>query len=108
MADEDERDALRAAGGRPNEEASSSALASMHSEHGAIFDVEVEVTAVLGQASMPISQILKLGRGAVVELNRKVGEPIELHANNRLVAKGEIVVVDDQLGVTMTEIIKTS
>lgn len=75
---------------------------------GAVYEVEVEVAAVLGTASMPISQILKLGRGAVVELNRKVGEAIELHANNRLVARGEIVVVDDRLGVTMTEIIKKS
>lgn len=72
---------------------------------GAINDVEIEVTAVLGTSMMPISQILKLGRGAVVELDRKVGEPIELHANNRLVARGEIVVVEDRLGVTMTEII---
>lgn len=74
----------------------------------AVYEVDVEVAAVLGTASMPISQILKLGRGAVVELNRKVGEAIELYANNRLVARGEIVVVDDRLGVTMTEIIKKS
>ena len=72
----------------------------------ALMDVEVEITAVLGMAMMPISQILKLGRGAVVELNRTVGEDIEVHANNRLVAKGEVIVVDDRLGVTMTEIIK--
>lgn len=72
----------------------------------AVYEVEVEVSAVLGTAYMPISQILKLGRGAVVELNRKVGEPIELHANNRLVGHGEIVVVEDKLGVTMTEVIK--
>lgn len=74
----------------------------------AVYDVEIEVAAVLGTAHMPISQILKLGRGAVVELNRKVGEAIELYANNRLVARGEIVVVEDKLGVTMTEIIKKS
>jgi flagellar motor switch protein FliN/FliY len=74
----------------------------------ALYDVEIEVAAVLGTAHMPISQILKLGRGAVVELNRKVGEAIELYANNRLVARGEIVVVEDKLGVTMTEIIKKS
>ncbi len=72
----------------------------------ALMDVEVEITAVLGTTNMPISQILKLGRGAVVELNRSVGEDIEVHANNRLVAKGEVIVVDDRLGVTMTEIIK--
>lgn len=74
----------------------------------ALMDVEVEITAVLGISHMPISQILKLGRGAVVELNRSVGEDIEVHANNRLVAMGEVIVVDDRLGVTMTEIIKTS
>ncbi len=74
----------------------------------ALMDVEVEITAVLGTTNMPISQILKLGRGAVVELNRSVGEDIEVHANNRLVAKAEVIVVDDRLGVTMTEIIKTT
>ena len=74
----------------------------------ALMDVEVEITAVLGTTMMPISQILKLGRGAVVELNRSVGEDIEVHANNRLVAMGEVIVVDDRLGVTMTEIIKTT
>ena len=73
----------------------------------ALMDVEVEITAVLGMSLMPISQILKLGRGAVVELNRNVGDDIDVHANNRLVAKGEVIVVDDRLGVTITEIIKT-
>lgn len=77
-------------------------------QSNAIFNVDVEVTAVLGTAIMPISQILKLGRGAVVELDRRVGEDIELHANNRLIARGEIVVIEDQLGVTMTEIVKRS
>ena len=72
----------------------------------ALLDVEVEITAILGTTDMPISQILKLGRGAVVQLNRSVGEDIEVHANNRLVAKAEVIVVNDRLGVTMTEIIK--
>ena len=72
----------------------------------ALYDVQVEITAVLGTADMPISQILKLGRGAVVELNRSVGENIEIHTNNRLVAKGEVVVVEDRLGVTLTEVLK--
>lgn len=74
----------------------------------ALYDVQVEITAVLGTAEMPISQILKLGRGAVVELNRTVGENIEIHANNRLVAKGEVVVVEDRLGVTLTDVLKIS
>ena len=74
----------------------------------AVYDVNVEITAVLGNALMPISQILKLGRGAVVELNKTVGESIEIHANNQLVAKGEVVVVDDRLGVQTTQILKMS
>jgi flagellar motor switch protein FliN/FliY len=52
--------------------------------------------------------LLKLGRGAVVELDRKLGEAIDIYVNNRLVARGEVVMVDDtRLGVTMTEIVKT-
>ena len=73
----------------------------------AMYDIPVQVSAVLGQASMQVSQLLKLGRGAVVELDRKVGEAIDIYVNNRLVARGEVVVVEDRLGVTMTEIIKT-
>jgi flagellar motor switch protein FliN/FliY len=73
----------------------------------AVYDIPVQVSAVLGTATMQVSQLLKLGRGAVVELERKVGEAIDIYVNNRLVARGEVVVVDDRLGVTMTEIIKT-
>ncbi len=72
----------------------------------AVFDIPVHVSAVLGKANMQVSQLLKLGRGAVVELDRKVGEAIDIYVNNRLVARGEVVVVEDRLGVTMTEIIK--
>ncbi len=72
----------------------------------AVYDIVVDVTAVLGTATMPISQILKLGRGAVVELERLVGEEIDLRAENRLIAKGEVVVIEDRLGVSITEIIK--
>ncbi len=74
----------------------------------AVYDIPVTVSAVLGRATMPVSQLLKLGRGAVVELDRKLGEAIDIFVNNRLVARGEVVMVDDtRLGVTMTEIIKT-
>jgi len=73
-----------------------------------VLDVTVEITAVLGTSLMPISQILKLGRGAVVELDRYIGDDIELIANNIPVAKGEVTVLDDRLGVTMTEILKTA
>lgn len=73
----------------------------------AVYDIPVQVSAVLGKTTMPVSNLLKLGRGAVVELDRKVGEAIDIYVNNRLVARGEVVVVEDRLGVTMTEIIKT-
>ena len=73
----------------------------------AVYDIPVQVSAVLGKATMQVSQLLKFGRGAVVELDRKVGEAIDIYVNNRLVARGEVVVVDDKLGVTMTEIIKS-
>lgn len=73
----------------------------------AIYDIPVQISAVLGRSNMQVSQLLKLGRGAVVELDRKVGEAIDIYVNNRLVARGEVVVVDDKLGVTMTEIVKS-
>jgi flagellar motor switch protein FliN/FliY len=66
----------------------------------------VQLAAVLGKTTMPVSQLLRLGRGAVVELDRKVGEPVEIYVNNRLVARGEVLIVDDHLGITMTEIVK--
>lgn len=76
------------------------------SDLDAVYDIPVQVSAVLGKSTMQVNQLLKLGRGAVVELDRKVGEAIDIYVNNRLVARGEVVVVDERLGVTMTEIIK--
>ncbi|MEK9673839.1 MAG: flagellar motor switch protein FliN [Rhodospirillaceae bacterium] len=73
----------------------------------AVYDIPVTVSAVLGKSTMQVSQLLRLGRGSVIELDRKVGEAIDIYVNNRLVARGEVVVVEDRLGVTMTEIIKT-
>lgn len=72
----------------------------------ALYDVPVQVSAVLGRARMDVASLMKLGRGAIVELDRKVGEAIDVYVNNRLVARGEVVLVEDQLGVTMTEIIR--
>lgn len=72
----------------------------------AVSDIPVSISVVLGKTSMQVQQLLKLGRGAVVELDRKVGEPVDILVNNRLVARGEVVVVEDKIGVTMTEIIK--
>ncbi len=72
----------------------------------AVFDVPVQVSAVLGRSRMEVGELLNLGPGAVIELDRKVGEAIDIYVNNRLVARGEVVLVEDKLGVTMTEIIK--
>ncbi len=72
-----------------------------------VFDVPVKIQAVLGRTVLEVNQLLKLGPGAVLELDRKVGEAIDIYVNNRLVARGEVVLVDEHLGVTMTEIIKS-
>ena len=72
----------------------------------AVFDVPVKVSAVLGRARMEINDLLKIGPGTVLELDRKVGEAIDIYVNNRLVARGEVVLVEEKLGITMTEIIK--
>jgi flagellar motor switch protein FliN/FliY len=71
-----------------------------------VFDVPVNISAVLGKAHISVAQLLKLSQGSILELDRKVGEAIDIYVNNRLVARGEVVVVEEQLGVTMTEIIK--
>ncbi len=71
-----------------------------------VFDVPVKVKAVLGRASLDVSDLLKVGKGTIIELDRKVGEAIDIYVNNRLVARGEVVLVEDRLGVTMTEMIK--
>ena len=71
-----------------------------------VFDVPVNISAVLGRAHLSVAQLLQLSQGSVLELDRKVGEAIDIYVNNRLVERGEVVVVEDRLGVTMTEIIK--
>ena len=76
------------------------------SDLAAVYDVPVYIQAVLGRSNMEVASLLRLTRGSVIELDRKVGEAIDIYVNNRLVARGEVVVVDERLGVTMTEIIK--
>ncbi len=71
----------------------------------ALYDVPVNVSVVLGSTKMPLSAKLKLGKGAVIELERTVGEPIDVYVNNKIVAKGEIVIVEDKIGVTLTEVV---
>ena len=73
----------------------------------AVFAVPVQVSAVLGRSKMDVGELLKLGPGAVLELDRRVGEVIDIYVNNRLVARVEVVLVEDKLGVTMTEILKS-
>ena len=72
----------------------------------AVFDVPVNVSAELGKSTMEVSKLLKLGRGMIIELDRKIGEAIDIYVNDRLVARGEVVLVEDRLGITMTEIVK--
>jgi flagellar motor switch protein FliN/FliY len=87
-------------------QADSESLSRGASDLEAVFDVPVKVSAVLGRARMEVNELLKLGPGAVLELDRKVGEAIDIYVNDRLVARGEVVLVDEKLGVTITEIIK--
>ena len=74
----------------------------------AVYDITVEVTAVLGVATLLVNQLLKLGRGAVVELGQHVGDPIDLCINNRLIGKGEVVVVEDRLAISITEMVQSN
>jgi flagellar motor switch protein FliN/FliY len=94
----------------PNAPLASDAAIDLDNKNAAdlapVFDVPVHISAVLGRANLSVAQLLQLGQGSVLELDRKVGEAIDIYVNNRLVARGEVVVVDERLGVTMTEIIK--
>jgi flagellar motor switch protein FliN len=72
----------------------------------AVFDVPVRVSVILGRTRIPVASLLKMDVGTVVELDRQVGEAVEIFVNERLVARGEIVLVENRLGVTMTEIVK--
>jgi len=77
-------------------------------KHDAILRIPVTVQVVLGSATMPVSQLMKLGRGAVVALDQRVGEPVNIVVNGRIVARGEVVVVDEdnsRFGVSLTEIV---
>ncbi len=96
---------------RPQETANSEVLAGpvtrTASDLEGVFDIPVKVSAVLGRASIEVSELLKLDTGTIIELDHKVGEPVDVFVNDRLVARGEVVLVESKLGVTMTEIIKT-
>lgn len=74
----------------------------------ALNDVDIDVVAVLGTADLKISQILQLGRGAVVELDRLINEPIDIRAERQLVARGEVVVVEERLAIQLTEVVPSN
>lgn len=107
MADEDKT----AAEDAPNDEGSKSAPPAVQAasrSKEAVYDIPVQLSTILGKTSIQVSDLLKLDRGAVVELDRKVGDPVDIYVNNQLVARGELIVLKDSLGVTMTEIIKSN
>ncbi len=70
-----------------------------------LMNVSLGVTAELGRCTLRVSDVLKLGRGSIVELDRTAGAPIDVLVNNRLVARGEVIAVDDRFGVRVTEVI---
>jgi flagellar motor switch protein FliN/FliY len=77
-------------------------------EDQARYGISVNISAILGVAEMTVEQVLRLGRGAVIELERGLGESIELFADGQLVAREEVVVVEEMLAVQVTEIVKKS
>ena len=79
---------------------------SSASDLEAVYDIPVKVSAILGKSKIKVSQLLKINKGTIIELDKKIGEAIDIYVNNNLVARGEVVVVDDKLGITMTEIVK--
>jgi flagellar motor switch protein FliN len=98
---------LQASAAPPADDTPETDIKRVATDLEAMFDVTVNVSAVLGKATMEVSQLLKLNRGAVVELDRKIGEAIDIYVNDRLVARGEVVLVEERLGITMTEIVKS-
>ena len=69
-----------------------------------LLDIPIEITVRLGSTKMLIKELLQLGQGSVVELDKLAGEPMEILANNRLVARGEVVVVNERFGIRLTDI----
>jgi len=72
----------------------------------ALKSVDVEISVVIGRSTMPIHQLLKMGRGAVIELEASVDDPAWIYANNQLIARGDIVVTGDSVGISITDTYK--
>jgi flagellar motor switch protein FliN/FliY len=107
MADEDETDMALAAGEGALPSTVTDDLVGLGIAD-AVSQIPVTVSVRLGVSTMQVSQLLKLTRGAVLELDRGVGEPIDIYVNNRRIARGEVIVVDGRLGVTLTEVLASS
>jgi flagellar motor switch protein FliN len=73
-----------------------------------LLHVALQVTAELGTCTMSVAEVLELGSGSIVELNRRVDDPIDLHVNGRVVARGEVVAIDDNFGVRVTDLIQAA
>jgi len=110
MADETEGDPKETEAVGGEEESIGGAVAAAEAgddiSGGAVYDVPVEIQAVLGRAQIQVAQLLKMGRGAVMELDRLVGDPVDIYVNKQLVARAEVTVVEDKLGVTLTEVFR--
>ena len=70
-----------------------------------VMDIPLQVTAELGRAKMLINDLLQLGQGSVIELNKLAGEPMEILVNDKLIARGEVVVINEKFGIRLTDII---
>lgn len=111
---ENEREAMPSDLPKPSKAALGADSGKQSAEHtadskslDAIFGVKLDVRVVLGRSRMPISEILNLTKGSVIELDRRVGEPVDIMINDRMVARGDLVRVQgDTLGVALREIVK--
>jgi flagellar motor switch protein FliN/FliY len=101
--------AAAAAGGGAgdNNQAPSEADGQKDRNLALILDIPLRVTVELGRTKMPVNELLNLGQGSVLELNKLAGEPMEVFVNDKLIARGEAVVVNEKFGVRLTDIIST-
>jgi flagellar motor switch protein FliN len=98
-------------GGAREADVATGASPSAPSKYDAILSIPVTVQVVLGATTMPVASLMKLGRGAVISLDQKVGDPVNIVVNGRVIARGEVVVVDEdsaRYGVSLTEIVASS
>jgi flagellar motor switch protein FliN/FliY len=104
MADQDETEAAAPAPERPQERPAAPRPATGRKDAlAAIYDTEVEVSVVLGTSTIRVRDLLKLGRGAIVELDRKIDDLSDIIVSGRMVARGEVTIVEDKLAVTFRE-----